>query len=183
VETICFLPVKVNNNASRGDQIKPFPLSSVIYPFFARCCLSVWFWLTSCTKKNYVNVRTMMCSSLQKKNYFNTNVYNFTHLALPWDMGSGRAVVKFISMPWMITACTCMYVAKLGRKKQLNQVQNSCVVKLQHKTSELQILYEEINRSWLSFYASEIYRKLIESALMFQGKSLVTPVYIHNFNR
>ena len=40
-----------------------------------------------------------------------------------------------------------MYVAKLGRKKQLNQVQNSCVVKLQHKTSELQILYEEINRS------------------------------------
>ena len=73
----------------------------------------------------------------------------------------GRAIVKFISMPWMIIACTCMYVGRLGRGKQLNQVKNNYVVKLQHKTSELQILYEEINRLWLSFYASEVYRKLI----------------------
>jgi len=51
-----------------------------------------------------------------------------------------------------------MYVPKLGRSKQLNQIQNSCVVKLQHKTSELQILCEEINRLWLSFYASEMYK-------------------------
>jgi hypothetical protein len=133
-ETISLLPVEVNNEASCGYQIKPFPLSSVVYPFFARCCLSAWFW----HQKKYVNVRTM-CSSLQKEKKL-TVIPKFTTLPSWPHLETWARAGRCNSMPWMITERTCIYVTKLGRTKQLNQGQNSCVAKLEHETPELKIL-------------------------------------------
>jgi len=69
VETICFLLVKENNEAFWGDQIKTFPPFIRSLSFLCSLLLVSLVLADFLQQKKYVNVWTMMCSSLQKKKW------------------------------------------------------------------------------------------------------------------